>query len=319
MLFRKQTIGSTILMICALFLLAACGSNDGKSTSVNESHKQAGAELKVTDAMGEVTVPADAKRILAPHLEDSLIALGVKPAAQWSIGATVLDYLQTDLKGVPTIGWDLPIEQTIGADPDLIIFSSASAIQNGQYESYKKIAPTYIYKDADSADWRKQLQIMGQLLGKDKEAADKLASYDAKAKQAKEKIKAAIGDQTAAILWVIGDQYYLFENNRFAANVLFGDLAVAQPKMIQQLPAAENTWKPIALEALADLDADHLFLASKPEEAGLDKLKQSAIYKGLKAVKGGHVYEMADPSPWTISGLIANEITMDHIVKALVK
>jgi iron complex transport system substrate-binding protein len=312
---QKKFFGLIVGLLCTLLLLAACG----KTEETKEEAKDATKDITVTDAMGEVTIPADAKKILAPYMEDSLVALGETPAAQWSIGTTVLDYLQDDLKGVPTIGWDVPLEQAIEASPDLIVFGSAGAIQNGQYEEYKKIAPVYVYKDEENADWRKQLQVMGQILGNEKEAEAKLTEYDDKAKQASADIKKAIGDKSAAILWVIGDQYFLLENGRFAANVLYNDLGVAQPKMVQELPKAEASWQPIALESLAKLDADHLFLASKPEEAGLTKLKESAIYQGLPSVKAGNVYEMKDPSHWTISGLIANELTIDQIQASLTK
>ncbi|WP_374721412.1 iron-hydroxamate ABC transporter substrate-binding protein [Peribacillus tepidiphilus] len=313
---RFQNTYKTIItvVICAILLLAGCGKNN-----TDKETKEQPKEVTVTDAMGKVTIPANPKRILAPYMEDSLVALGVKPAAQWSIGTTVLDYLQSDLKDVPTIGWDLPLEQTIKAKPDFIIFSSAGAIQNGNYEQYKKVAPTYVFKDEEGSDWRKQLQVMGQLLGKEKEAKNALADYDEKAKQASKKIKEAIGDETAAIIWVAGDQFYLFENTRFAANVLYGDLGVAQPQMIQTLPAAEATWKPMSLEALSKLDADHIFLVSKPGETGLETLKNSSVWKGIPAVQKGNVYHMEDPSHWTISGVMANSLTMDKIVDSLTK
>ncbi|MED0675334.1 ABC transporter substrate-binding protein [Aneurinibacillus thermoaerophilus] len=315
MRFRNTYLGIITVFICTILLLVGCGTNNHAKEA-----KEKSKDVTVTDAMGQqVTIPANAKRILAPYMEDSLVALGVTPVAQWSIGTTVLDYLQSYLKDVQKIGWDLPLEQTIKAKPDLIIFSSPAAIQKGNYEVYKKVAPTYVFKDEEGSDWRKQLLVMGKLLGKDKQAKNALADYDEKAKQASKKIKAAIGDETAAILWVAGDQFYLFENTRFAANVLYDDLGVAQPEMIQKLPVAEATWKPVSLEALSKLDADHLFLVSKPGESGLETLKNSSVWKGIPAVKKGNVYNMEDPSHWTISGLIANKLTIDQIVDSLTK
>ncbi|WP_026692941.1 ABC transporter substrate-binding protein [Peribacillus kribbensis] len=301
-------------LFCSMMLLAACGNKEDSGKS-SDSPK----EKTVTDAMGKVTIPATPKRILAPYMEDSLTALGIKPAAQWSIGTTVLDYLQTDLKNVPKISWDLPLEQTIKAKPDLIIFSSAGAIQNGQYEEYKKIAPVYVFKDTDGADWKKQLTTIGSLTGKEKEAKGKLAEYDTKTDKSSAAIKKAIGDDTAAIIWVAGNKYYLFENNRFAGNVLYHELGVSQPDMIKKLPEAKAAWQPVSLESLSDLDADHLFITALPNEAGVAKLQESTIYKNLPAVKQNHVYIMKDPSNWTINGLLANEKTMDEIEQSLTK
>ena len=52
-----------------------------------------------------MTIPANPQRIIASYLEDHLVTLGVKPAAQWSArdGSSVQDYLQGTLNGVPTM------------------------------------------------------------------------------------------------------------------------------------------------------------------------------------------------------------------------
>ncbi len=314
MIFRTRKLRLFISILCIAFLSAACSQTGGA-----QKGNDAGQGITVTDAMGQVTIPDNPRRVLAPYMEDSLVALGITPVAQWSIGSTVHDYLQSYLKDVPKIEWDLPLEQTIKANPDLIIFSSASSIKKGQYEKYKKIAPTYVFKDAESSDWRKQLQVMGQLLGKEEKAKETLAAYDAKAKKAAKDIKAAIGDESAAILWVFGKQYYLFENTRYAANVLYHDLGITQPDMVKKLPEAKANWSPVSLEALADLDADHIFIVSKPNESGLEQLKKSSVWQNLSAVKKGNVYEMKDPSHWTINGVIANKLTMDKILESLTK
>jgi iron complex transport system substrate-binding protein len=307
---------SHLYIIISIFFftlfITACNQNTNIQNKQQESKT-------LKDAIGNVTIPNNPKRVLAPNMEDSLVALGVKPVAQWSIGSTVHDYLQSYLKGVPRIEWNLPLEQTIKTNPDLIIFSSPSAMEKGQYEKYKKIAPTYVFKDEESMDWRKQLQMMGQILGKEEKAKEELAAYDAKVQKARADIKAAIQNESAAIIWVIGNQYYLFENNRYAANVLYHDLGVTQPTMVQKMPKAQASWSPITLEALADLQTDHLFLVSRPSEAGLEQLKQSTVWKSIPAVSKGNVYEIQDPSPWTINGLIANKIVMDQIIESLTK
>jgi iron complex transport system substrate-binding protein len=315
-MFKKHLyLSFTLLMM--LFLVSACNNTDNTEPEKNTEKKT--AEVTLTDAMGEVVIPANPERIIAPYLEDSLVALGVKPAAQWSIGDTVLDYLQPELKDVPKIGWDLPLEQAISNNPDLIIFSSPTAIQKGQYEEYKKIAPTYVYKDEVSADWRKQLSQMGEILSKQEEAKKALADYDTKVADAKAKVQETIGDESVAILWVMADKLYLMENNRFSANVLYGDLGMKQPAFVEGLGGAAVQWDPIALEKLPEIKADHIFLVSKKGEPGLDLLAKSSIWNGLDAVKNGQVYEMNDPSNWTINGLIASEKTIDEVVKSLVK
>ena len=317
-MFQKR-LSLLFTILTLLFLVSACSNSEGNSSDDSKQSKTNQKELTLTDAKGKVVIPANPKRIIAPYLEDSLVALGVKPAAQWSIGDTVLDYLQPELKGIPKISWDLPLEQVISNNPDLIIFSSSSAIQKGQYEEYKKIAPTYVFKDEISSDWRKQLTQMGEILGKQDKAKSVLTKYDEKAAEAKSKIQTSIGNETAAVIWVMSDKFYLMEHNRFSANVLYNDLGVNQPEFVKNLGDAAVQWDPIALEKLPDIKADHIFLISKKGEAGLDLLAKSSIWKGLNAVKNGHVYEMNDPSFWTINGLMASEKTINAVENALTK
>ncbi len=316
-MLRKKRVYLALTLLFMLVLVTACGNSGGSKTTKKEKTKNAAITLK--DAMGEVTIPANPKRIIAPYLEDSLVALGVKPSAQWSIGETVLDYLQPELKGVPKISWDLPVEQVISKNPDLLIFSSPAAIQKGQYEEYKKIAPTYVFKEEVSADWRQQLSEMGKILNKQTEAKKFLQQYDEKAAEAKANINQSVGDQTAAIIWVMGDKFYLFEENRFAANVLYKDLGVKKPAFVESLGSAAAQWNPITLEKLPEIKADHLFLISKKGEPGLDILAKSAIWNGIDAVKNGKIHEINDPSYWTINGAVASEKVIDDAVTTLTK
>ena len=315
MKLHKKLIAILATVLC-LMLITACGGTKKDETDSSKKSK----EITLTDAMGEVTLPANPERILASNLEDSLVSLDIIPAAQWSIGESVHAYLQDALGNVPTIAWDMPLEQVIEKDPDLIIFSSPSAIPSGTYEEYKKIAPVYVFKDEDSSDWRKQLQIMGQIVGKEKQAKEELAAYETIAKDASEKLKKAIGDESVAAIWIIGGQYYLLENERFSANVLYKDLQLTQPNMIKNMPAAKDaTWSPISLEALSDLDADHVFLIAAKGEAGLQALTNSTVWKQLPAAKNKQVYELEDDGSWTINGRIASEKVIDTVTKTLVK
>jgi len=306
----------TLLMsILCLLLLTACNNNDDTQEKNNTE-----SSITVTDANGEVTIPADAERILASNLEDSLVALDITPVRQWAIGTTVHEYLQDKLGDVPTIEWDMPLEQVIEAEPDLVIFSSPSVVPTGQLEQYQQVAPTYVFTDEDASDWRKQITIIGEMLGKEELAKEVLASYDKKAADAAEKIKATIGDESTAAIWMIGGQYYVLEKNRFAGNVLYEDLGLAIPSFIENLGTAKDaTWSPISIEALADLDADHVFLIATEGETGMKTLTSSSIWQGTPAAQNGHVYEIIDDGSWTINGKIASDKVIDALVEKLAK
>jgi iron complex transport system substrate-binding protein len=268
-----------------------------------------------------VTIPTNPKRILASYLEDPLTALGVKPVAQWSVanGKTVQSYLQSELRGVPTIGYNLPPEEVASFNPDLILIGSPSSVQNGLYDTYSKIAPTYVLGDEINNDWRKALLKIGELLNKKNEAEQALKHYDQKAEELKAKLHQAIGDQSVAILWLTQKQFYVVDKARSSGSVLYGDLGVKVPALLSSLPSnAQATWSPVSLEKLAELDADHIFLVKSDQDQAEDIFNNS-IWKNLPAVKAGHVYKMSTDSSWLYSGLIAGEQVMEDVSKALIK
>ena len=303
-----------LMSVLCLLLLSAC--NNDKTQENNNTEES----ITVTDANGEVTIPANAERILASNLEDSLVALDVTPVRQWAIGTTVHEYLQDKLGDVPTIEWDMPLEQVIEAEPDLVIFSSPSAVPTGQLEDYQQVAPTYVFTDENAADWRTQITTIGEMLGKEELAKEVLSSYDKKAADASETIKSAIDDESVAAIWMIGGQYYVLEKNRFAGNVLYKDLGLTVPSFIENLGTAKDaTWSPISLEALADMDADHVFLIAAEGETGLETLTSSSIWQATPAAQNGHVYEILDDGSWTINGKIASDKVIDVLVEKLAK
>ncbi|WP_455675935.1 ABC transporter substrate-binding protein [Pradoshia sp.] len=311
MVISKKSIFMFLSLACLMLVLGACGSNN--------SSKETNSAQTVTDAVGEMEFPANPERVLAPNMEDYLVTLGITPAAQWSIGTTVHTYLQDELKDVPLISWDMPIEDVIDAEPDLIMFESEAAIQEGMYEEYKKVAPTYVFKSDDTADWRKQLTVMGELFGKEEAAKTAIDEYDQKIEDAKAQVKEAIGDESAALIWVTGGQFFVFEGDRYASNVLYKDLGITMPTYIKDLGNSQEVWQAISLEALADLDADHLFIMAAANEEGIETLENSSVYKSIPAVEKDQVYFFEDSSNWTMNAKTANDVTIDLVLKSLVK
>jgi len=315
--FKKKSLVFTSLLSITM-ILGACSDNNEEAGSEDQTDSdtdtQEQEEVTVTDATGEVTIPTDAERIIAPYLEDSLLSLDITPAAQWAIGTSVLEYLQDDLADVPTIEWNLPLEPTIEADPDLLIFSSMGGMSEGSADEYNAIAPTYVFTDEEGTDWRKQIEVIGTLTQNEEKAEEVLADYEQVASDASTQISEQIGDETAAIVWVIGDQYYAFEEDRHAGNVLYGDLGISVPSFISDLGETESAWSPISLEALAALDSDHVFLVSNEEEPGLARLEESSVWQGLDAVQNEQVYHMTDPTYWTLTGNIANRMTIEDVL-----
>ncbi|WP_410511096.1 iron-hydroxamate ABC transporter substrate-binding protein [Paenibacillus sp. BR2-3] len=329
---RFALIGLMVMMV----FLSACGNNNtgnsantgaeatgqptAEATAEPEQTTAPAVEKTVTDGMGhKVTVPANPQRVLASYVEDPVVSLGVTPVAQWSVPNGIQDYLSDKLKEVPTISYDLPLEAVISFAPDFIIVGSEADVQNGKYDQLNKIAPTYVIGDEIYKDWRKTLLKVGELLNKTAEAEQAIQDYDQKAVDAKEKITGAIGQESAAILWLVQKNFYIVDETRSSGAVLYNDLGITLPNLVTEIPAEKRaTWNPISLEKLSELTADHIFLVNSDKAEGSDIIN-SAIWKGIPAVKAGNVYELSSTSSWLYSGATAGSKTIDDVLKFLVK
>jgi iron complex transport system substrate-binding protein len=277
-------------------------------------------ERTLKDALGnEVKIPANPQRIIASYLEDPLVALGVKPVAQWSVPNGIQDYLQKDLAGIPNISYDLPFEAVTSFNPDLIIVASNSEVQDGKYEQYNKIAPTFTLGDDINKDWRQALLKMGEVLNKSTEAQTAIDTYEAKASAAKEKLTGAIGTQSAAAIWLVQKTFYIVSENLSSGSVLYKDLGLTAPDVVKEVSkTGTGNWLPISMEKLADMKVDHLFLVNSDKETGSEALKDP-VWKNIPAVKNGHVYEFDSKHSWLYGGVIANTQVIDDVLASLVK
>ncbi|MRN54464.1 iron-hydroxamate ABC transporter substrate-binding protein [Paenibacillus monticola] len=338
--FKKKSLGSmklamSGLMVMVLFL-SACGNNNAGNSANSGAEVSAAptveastapaettapaVEKTVTDSMGhKVIIPANPQRVLGSYLEDYLVTLGVTPVAQWSVPNGIQDYLAADLKDVPKISYDLPLEAVTSFTPDLILIQSESEVQNGLYDQLNKIAPTYVVGDALSKDWRKALLTIGEILNKTPEAEQAIKDYDQKAADAKEKLAGAIGKESAAILWLVQKNFYIVDETRSSGAVLYTDLGVTLPNLVTEIPEGTRaTWNPISLEKLAELTADHIFLVNSDKTEG-SAILDSAIWKGIPAVKAGKVHELSSTASWLYSGATAGSQTIDDVLASLVK
>ncbi|WP_172194580.1 ABC transporter substrate-binding protein [Saccharibacillus qingshengii] len=285
-----------------------------------EETAASGEDRVLKDSMDhEVTIPAEPKAVIASYLEDPLVALGVKPVAQWMIGeGKMQSYLQDSLSGVPGIPSELPLEVTASYSPDLILMDSAELVAGDKYKQYSAIAPTYVVGNAQNNDWRQELLTVGEVLGKKGEAQKVLDAYEAKAADAKAKLEeAAGGAKKAAALWATEKDVYVVNMNLSSGDVIYNDLGMTVPDIVKQASeASEMNWSSLSLELLADLDADYLFLVNG---SGKDKAQVLAdpVWRNIPAVKANRVYEFDRDSSWLYTGAIANGQMIDDVLASV--
>jgi iron complex transport system substrate-binding protein len=333
----------TALLLSGLLVmsvgLAACGSNDAKDeagaasvapstqaatatpqASASAAATQAPAEKTMKDALGnDVKIPANPQRIIASYLEDHLVALGIKPVAQWTVANGTQAYLQDSLNGIPTIPYDLPFEAVTSFNPDLLIVGGNSVVAGDKYAQYAKIAPTYTLGDEINGDWRKALLKIGEVLNKSEAAQKALDGYDLKAKEAKAKIQQAAGAKSAAAIWLVQKNFFVVSDTLSSGAVIYKDLGFTVPDAVKEISAAgKANWNPISMEKLAQLNADYIFLINSDKEAGSEALKDP-VWQAIPAVKNGQVFEFDRNGSWLYSGVIANQKMIDDVLKSIVK
>ncbi len=323
------TIGGLALIVGACSNEAATdttktdpSATQGSAASDTEKDAAPAGDRVLKDAMGhEVKIPAQPKAIIASYLEDNLVALGVKPAAQWMTGkGSMQNYLQDSLEGIPGIPSELPLEVVASYSPDLILMDSAEMAAGDKYQQYSAIAPTYVVGSAQNNDWRQELLTVGEVLGQKDQAQKVLDDYEAKAKEAKAQVAEATGGtRKAAALWLLKDNVYVVNQNLSSGDVIYNDLGMAVPDLVKQASeASEANWSSLSLELLAGLDADYLFLVNASGRTK-EQILADPVWKNIPAVKEGHVYEFGDDRSWLYTGAVANGMMIDDVLASVVK
>ena len=323
--WRYATAASVLTLSLAL---AACNGESAEKEGTNNTETEQTEKADVTkvrtltDALGnEVAVPANPKRVIASYLEDYLVALGITPVAQWSVGdgASIQNYLQDSLADIPTIGFDLPYEAVQSFEPDLILMDSASMVEGNKYSQYNAIAPTYVVGKENDNNWREELLTVGEVFDKKGDAQAILDDYDAKVKTAKADIEAAVGDVSVAAIWLVGGSFYLVSDTLSSGAVLYEDLGFEAPAVVKEIAASGTaSWNAVSLEKLVELDADYIFLINS-DNADSPSTVSDALWNTIPAVKEGNVFAFSAESSWLYTGPIANSQIIDDVMKSIVK
>lgn len=295
-MFKKIVLGTASLL--ALFSLAACGQSSESKDNNNDVRT-------LTDAQDhKVDIPDKPKRIIASYLEDYLVALDEKPVAQWTVGeGKIQNYLQDKLKDIPTINYDMPYEDVLKFEPDLLLIGSNGSLEGGKYKEYSKIAPTYVVKNGDNVTWRDQLEDIGKVFGKEDKAEKVEKDYDQLVEKTKKDLKDKIEGKSAVVLWVTNNSAFMVADTRSSGQLLYKELGFEVPQLTKDISKkATADFSPVSLESLSQLDADYIFLVNSDSGAAMFK---DPLWSNIPAVKNKQLFEFDGNSSWLYNGPIA--------------
>lgn len=317
---KKKLLTLLITTVSAFALLTGCQSSDGSKKSETKNSDKADT-VTVTDARGEVKIPADPKRIVdLSGNSDILSVLGYKVAGTANSDAYEYtkfpSYLEETLDGAKILGYSMQdtmdVEGILELEPDLIIISS---VQEKMYSQLQEIAPTVMIELAQT-NWKDDMNTIAEMFDKKEEADKWLDEYETKASEKGTLIKEAYGeDKTYLALLASGGQLYVFDAAGIGS-ILYEDMGLKKPA---NLPAQENISLPvITYEGLADIDADYLFVVGT--DTDMESLKQNSIYNNMRAVQEGNVTELPS-SPYFNMGYscIGRSIFLDEFASFMEK
>lgn len=289
----------------------------------NRGHKLASSEIYTTHLQASLSTDGykgRPERIVGLFLEDHLTVLGVKPLMQYAWSDYYQKYLTPYLKGVEKLDLGQPdFEQLRRTEPDMILLGFASFAEDGRYDRFAEIAPTFIFQQA-VGDWRKTLQSLGNLIGREQEAEEAIARYERKVREAHMLLSQKIGRETVAVLRLhFKDGLCLYGGSGgYIAPVLYEDLGLAMPQLLCDWQAqGHSSVMPVKLEMLSLLNADHLFLiVDEGQEEQAEQLMRHSDWSRLLAVRSGHVYA-GTTDVWMTFGIIAHERKIEHVLASL--
>ena len=281
---RRDFMGASVI---------ACLAAAGLVSFAGEAHADEAQTRTVTDARGEVEIPANPQRIVdLSGNSDMLKIFGfdvVGTANSDAYDYTKFPaYLEEDLAGATILGYSyqdtMDIEAILALDPDLIIISG---VQEKMYDQLQSVCPTIMIQLAQ-INWKEDVQAFAKVLDCEDKATAWLESYEAKAAAMGEKIRAECGEDTTYLSFLAsGGQLYIFDAAGFGM-VMYEDMGLAKP---EGMPQQENVSLPVVdYEGLAAIDADFIFAIGTDED--LKALNESKLYQMMRAVQDGNVVEL---------------------------
>lgn len=307
----KKRILKTIVATCmTAMMFVGCASNN----TTNED-KTTENTVTVTDVRGEVEIPANPKRIVdLSGNSDILSILGYKVVGTANSDAydytKFPSYLEETLSGAKILGYSMQdtmdVEAVMNLNPDLIVIST---VQEKMYDALSEIAPTVMIQ-LEALNWKDDVRALGKVFVKEDVANEWIANYEAKAKDAGDKIKAKYGDDTTYLSFLAsGGQFFVFDGAGFG-DVLYKDMGLAKP---EGMPEQTDISLPVVTyEGLAAIKADYIFAIATDED--LAQLEANSIWNNLPAVKNGNVV-ILESSPYFNQGYspIGREKLVDEI------
>ncbi|HJV17387.1 MAG TPA: ABC transporter substrate-binding protein [Bacillales bacterium] len=313
-----------------IIILAACGNQAEKAekqsvhteqSTSNHSDKQSDnlqQQVSVVDGTGQkITLEKPAKRIVEIRGSglDMLAELGVKDVTTQIGYQELANYFfgKEKAKGFGKIrgSWIEPnIEDIIAAKPDLVI---GGAYPHAELvNSLKGVAPVYLLTEKGHYMGAvRDLERLGVLTGKEKEAKQAINHFLTKLKEYKEK---SPKNKSALVLMGSDTNFNVYTETSRTGSLLAE--VTNYPKILKGGNPKQYEI-PLSLEEILAINPDVLFMESLGNEPLSKQLSKNPVWSQLSAVKNNRVYEI-DGKIWHSGrGTKGSSVILDHAMPLL--
>lgn len=301
-------VAAVILLIGAMvtFLLNAPPSTQ-PYTAQTFTHVHGSTEIKAAPTAIAALGPGDA---------DAVLSLGLQPVVIGGVKAKLPSWLQDKIKGDPPTMNFVDTDTVKSAHPDVII--ATGDMDDATYQRLSSIAPT-ITRPSDTNqvwNWQTQLQWVGKIVGRERDAAPLISQVGAQQTDLKNQNSKLVG-KTVSVLNFSDDGMTQTLTPSNAADYLSA-LGLNYDNNLKRLPSDKTSTRPIADAArLYGSKVDLVIVVRTDHAAGGGG--QAGLPLALTANPGLIVVDdpdtvaaLADPG-----GFLATEFLNSHLVPAL--
>lgn len=333
MITMNRWLRWTLLLVCTTALAVSCRQNvsaPDARVSTSSDCRMVPHEQGTTEVCGQPqTVVA-----LSPHILDSMLALGVQPAAYAEAENPNQEIFDNPKEQIPYIGrWVTTqpvalgdrkapsLERLAQLKPDLILGEDWLAGES--YPLMSQIAPTLLFTDeqADGTQaWQQDIEGIAKALGRETEAKQLLAVFPQQVDTARSELQPVLAAYPRVLL-ISSD---LTSYTSIAPDSTVGRL-LEQIGFEVVRPGGVESDAEISLEVIPELENDIIIVLSwdetmlfNPEAEVKAKWDKNPLLKALPAAEANRVY-FVDYQLWgsNIRGPLTDRLILEALPELL--
>ena len=269
-------------------LLAACGTNnsDTDSSSASTADSSVAATEQTISYLGEdYTLSYPTSKVVTASLEamEDAAALKFQPLGAITVSGEIPSYLKSTLgDNVANVGdkFGPDVEAVTTLAPDVILGSTKFDEQ--VTANLNEIAPT-INVSHQSADWDKNLLLLGELIGETDTAQPLIDTYNDDLAAFK-KEHTDLADTSVVMLRIREGELCVYGPGLYYNPMLYDDLGFKMPDEIADIEKQTT----ISVEQFVKWDVDLVLVQfmdseNSGQETFLDELKENTVWKSSEA------------------------------------